>query len=201
MDQSKVWGLRRYATLLVVLGLHLALLTVLVMASRTRNISTASNQPVELLFFPPTHSPKIRAENSSPRRSSGDTAITIAPPVLDSPSLPPPTSTADGAASASASDGDGSGVDWAAEAHRAIQAFEIRNHHPSGNISMSGSSAEDKWWPWAQHRAGDRSKTASGDWIVWINSSCYQVTSVGRHAYTLGAALPATICPAQSSTP
>jgi hypothetical protein len=86
-------------------------------------------------------------------------------------------------------------VDWAAEARRAVQAFEIRSHQPSRNNSVSGSPAEDHWWPRVQHHAGDRFKTANGDWIVWINSSCYQVASSASLAGAPGATLPPTICP------
>ena len=70
----------------------------------------------------------------------------------------------------------GTAVDWAAEARRAVQAFDIRSHLPASNQSVSGSPAEDHWWPRRQHHAGDQFKTANGDWIVWINDSCYQLT-------------------------
>jgi hypothetical protein len=47
-------------------------------------------------------------------------------------------------------------VDWAAEARRALQAFEIRNREPAANNSVSRSSpAEQPWWP-AHRRAPAR---------------------------------------------
>jgi hypothetical protein len=191
MYQPKVWGLPRYVTLIVVLALHVALLAALVTASRTRTVSLSTNQPVELLFFLPANVPKIRSENSRPKRSNGDTAISIAPPALDStsPSLSP---------AATASDGNGSGIDWAAESRRALQAFEIRNHQPPASNSLSGSPAEDSWWPQARRHAGNPFKTASGDWIVWINASCYQVASSAANAYALGVMPPQTFCPGES---
>jgi hypothetical protein len=192
MDQPKVWGLPRYVTLLVVLALHLALLAALLMASRSRTISWPTNDSVELLFLPTANVPKIRSENSRPKRLSGDTAISIAPPAFDSASPAP---------SASASDGNGSGVDWAAEARRALQAFEIRKHQPPSDNTLSGSPAEDSWWPQARRHAGNPFKTATGDWIVWINASCYQVASSAANAYTLGAMLPPTVCAGESGTP
>lgn len=179
-------------TLLVVLTLHLALIAALVM-SQTGSLPTSTVHSVELLFLPPVHLPKVRSENAPPRRLSGDTAITIAPPALDSPSTSP--------AAGSSSDGSGSGVDWAAEARRALQAFEIRNHQPLSNKSVSSEPADDNWWPRARHHAGEQFKTANGDWIVWINASCYQVASSNLSAYALGTALPQTICPGQSGTP
>lgn len=191
MDEATGWGLSRYLALLVVLILHMALLAMLVMTSRTRSISASTTRPIELLFIPTANLPRIRSENSRPQRLSGDTVISIAPPVLDSSSLSPPTS---------GSDGNGSDVDWAAEARRALQAFEIRRHQPPASDSISGSPAEDHWWQRAPHHAGDQFKTANGDWIVWINSSCYQVAGAAPPAYAL-ATLPQTICPGESSTP
>jgi hypothetical protein len=103
-------------------------------------------------------------------------------------------------APASSSDGSGSGVDWAAEARRALHAFEIRNRQPSINNSISSKPGEDNWWPQALHHAGDQFKTANGDWIVWINTNCYQVASSGPSAYALDAWQPQTICHDPSGT-
>jgi hypothetical protein len=192
MDRSRVWGIPRYVTLLVVLALHMAMLAALMSASRTPLLSVSASPSVELLFLPPATIPKIRAENSRLRRLNGDIAITMAPPVLDSvlPALAPPAPAADG-------NGSGPGVDWAAEARRALHAFEIRAHQPPRNISVSGSPAEEHWWL-PRHQAGDQFKTASGDWIVWINASCYQLaTSAATSAP--GPTLPRTFCLHESS--
>jgi hypothetical protein len=176
---------------LAVLAVHAALLALLLSASRTLGISAAANQPVELLFLPPAKIPKVRAENLLPRRMNGDTAIWAPPPQLESDS--PSQSTAAG------SDGSGSGVDWKAEARRAVQAFEIRSHKPSSDYTMPGAAAEETWWPQARHRAGDKFKTANGDWIVWITESCYQVASSKVNAFAPGAAPPQTICPGDAN--
>jgi hypothetical protein len=193
MDRSRVWGLPRYVTLFVVLALHMALLAALMTASRNQPVSVSANESVELLYLPPPTIPKIRAENSRLRRLSGDTAITMAPPVLDSvlPAPSPPAVPADG-------NGSGPGVDWAAEARRAIHAFEIRTHQPPKNISVSGSPAEEHWWLPGRRHAGDQFKTASGDWIVWIDASCYQVATSATTS-VLGPSLPRTICLRESS--
>jgi hypothetical protein len=186
MDESNGWGLSRYVTLLVVVTLHLALLAALVMTSRTRGLPTAAVRSVGLLFLPLVNLPKVRSENARPRRLSGDTAVAIAPPILidvPSPSLPPRP--------ASSAEGSGSGVDWAAEARRALRAFEIRNYQPPISNSISSKPWEDNGWPQAQHQAGDRFKTANGDWIVWINASCYQLAGAGPKSYAL---VPQTIC-------
>lgn len=193
MDQSR-WGLRRYATLLVVTAAHAAVLWALWMGSRTINTAELANQSVELMYLPPAQMPKIRAENSLPRRLSADTPIPIAAPILESTATAP-------SAAASGSNGNGTGVDWRAEARRAVQAFEIRSNRPRSEYSMPGSAAAEVWWPHGRHFAGEQYRTASGDWVVWINASCYQVASAGANALTPGALLPQTICPNESEAP
>src|SRR6185312_7344984 len=169
MDQSRRWGLSRYVALLVVSGLHLAFLAALMTAPRTRQFAWSANESVELVYLAPASFPKIRAENFHPKRLRGDTRPSMQP-IL-------PGSTASSVSpSAAASEGDGSGVDWKAEARRAVHSFEIRSHPPQGNYSVSGSPADDEGRTRTQHNAGDRYKTASGDWIVWINSICYQIS-------------------------
>jgi hypothetical protein len=185
MDQSKVWGPPRYIALIVVLALHVAVVAALLMRSGALSITVPMNQPIELLLLPPASIPKIRSESAPPRRVSGDNAISLPPPVLDV------TSTA--RSPGSASDGNGSGVDWAAEARRALRAFEIRKHQPPSNSTVSRSPAEENWWPQVRHRAGDQFKTPSGDWIVWIDENCYQVAAAGSAAAP-GAVLSPTIC-------
>jgi hypothetical protein len=187
MHQSAGWGLQRYGTLVAVVALHLAVLAALLMFPRDRTtFAESANQPVELLYLPPARIPKIRFEDSRPRRLRGDTAIWIAPPAVDTASLTPSPGSA-------ATEGNDLGVDWKAEARRAVQAYEIRTRHPV-NTSLSGSPAEENWWPRTRHRAGDQYKTASGDWIVWISSSCYQVAGSSAGAYAVGMQIPQTVC-------
>ena len=185
MDESNRWGLPRYLTLIAVLILHTALLAMLIMGSRASTPLLPTNPPIELMVISPVTLPKICAENSSPR-FRGDTGISIAAPTLDSYSMSP---------SASGSQGSGSGVDWAAEARRAVRAFDIRSHQPPIHDSLSSSPADDHWWPRTPHHAGEQYKIANGDWIVWINASCYQVASSGSPSYTPDSILPQTICP------
>ena len=192
MDESSEWGPSRYTILVCVLALHLAVLALLIRASRSDSLSFATEQSVQLLYLPPVILPKVRAENTRPRRLSGATDIRVVVPEL-SLSLPP-------GQSSSASNGGGSGVDWAAEARRALQAYEIRSHRPASNPSVSGSPAEENWWPRARHYAGEQYKTANGDWIVWVNESCYQIAVSGPSTYAPGATPPQTICPGPPAT-
>ena len=193
MVQSRGWGLSRYVTLFVVLALHLAIFAALLLTSRPGEIAVPGNYPVELVYIPPASTPKIRTENAHPKPLKGDTSISIEPLMLGSIGTSQ-------APSASASNGDGSGVDWKAEARRAVQAFEIRNHEPESSDLVSGSPAEDQWWPRSRHSAGDQYKTADGDWIVWINPSCYQIAVAGTSPYA-GAMGPQTVCPGEPGMP
>jgi hypothetical protein len=191
MVESNRWGFPRYLTLFVVLSLHMALLALLIINSRTSMLLESTTVPIELMVISPATLPKIRAENSRPRLR-GDTGISIAAPILDSYSMTP---------SASGSEGSGSGVNWAAEARRAVRAFDIRSHQPPIHDSLSSSPADDNWWPQTPHHAGEQYKIANGDWIVWINASCYQVASSGSPAYTLDSNSPQTICPGKPGAP
>jgi hypothetical protein len=184
MGESNVWGAQRFVTLVVVLALHLAVFALLMMISPARNLAAPTNDSVDVMFFPPTKVPKVRFENARPQRLNADTAITATLPGLTAPSLSPPSS---------GTDGNGSAVNWAAEAHRAVQAVEIRRNHPA-NVAISSSPWSD-WWP---HHAGDRYKTESGDWIVWISANCYQVARWGPGA--IGSTPSQTFCPRKPDT-
>jgi len=185
MGESNVWGARRFVTLAVVLVLHLAILALLLMTSSSgRSPPASTDNSVEVMFFPPTKVPKVRFENARPQRVNADTALPVTLPGLTAPSLSPPSS---------GTDGNGSAVNWAAEAHRAVQAVEIRRNHPP-NVAISSSWTD--WWL-VEHHAGDRFKTESGDWIVWISASCYQIARWGPGA-SFGSPPPQTFCPRQS---
>ena len=186
MIEPKQWTVSRSATLSAVLIAHAALLAALLMMPRMRASPAVQASAVELMLLAPVNPPKARTTPAALRRLSGDSAITIAVPVPDSPSFPLSS------AAASPSMGDGSGVDWSAEARRALQAFEIRTSQLSSNKSVSGRPEDDNWLPNAQHRPGELLKTASGDWIVWIDANCYEIATAGPHE--VGAALPETIC-------
>ncbi len=187
MGEANHWGLARCAILLAVLLLHLALLAALLLSSRTGSPLPAA-QAVELLYLPPATLPPVRSQAPPPPRlSSGASLMMASAPVLASTSQ---------SAMPSSSIGSGSGVDWAAEARRALQAFEIRSHQPQGGNSVPIDPAEDNWWPRGRHRAGDQFKTPNGDWVVWVNDRCYQVAGLGSSAYAVGATPPQTVCPA-----
>jgi hypothetical protein len=173
----------------VVLALHLAVLALL-LAKSTRTILESTRHPIELVFLAPVKPPTVLVERLRPQRLSTDIKIALAPPVINSSLQTGPSS---------APDGRGSAVNWTAEAHRAVRAFEIRRDQTS-NSALSVSSSLDA--PGSrEHHAGDRYKTDSGDWIVWINANCYQVASWHPGAPALGAISPQTICRNQDPPP
>ncbi len=188
MDQSEGWGLRRYLALIAVLVLHLGVLLLLLLNSQTSVINQSTDEVVQLLSLPPKIPVKIYPEIPRPRRLNADEPISLTLSVPDLTSLSPPPS-------ASVADGRGRGVDWLAEKRRAVQAYEIRAHTPPTGEMLSGSPADEHWWPRSQHHAGEQFKTNSGDWIVWVSDNCYQVATAGPNPFTPGALLPLTVCP------
>jgi hypothetical protein len=194
MDQSESWGLPRYLALLAVLAVHVALLVLFLLVSKAPMIAGTVDDAVQLLVLPRTIPVKIFPERPRRRRLKADAPISLTPPVVDLTSLSPPPS-------ASIAEGNGRGVDWLAEARRAVQAYEIRSHQPPTRDSLSGSPAEEHWWPRSRHHAGEQYKTTTGDWIVWISDGCYQVASAGPNPNVPGALLPLTVCPGEAGAP
>jgi hypothetical protein len=180
----------RPAVLFIVLALHLAALALLLARSRTLNIAGAAEHPIELVVLAPVKPPKVTIDNTFPQHLSTNIAAALAPPALNSTSQSGP---------AFAPDGRGPAVNWTAEAHRAVRAFEIRTHQTT-NSALSVSSSLDVSGS-REHHAGDQLKTASGDWIVWINADCYQIASWHSDAPALGEISPKIICRKPAAAP
>ena len=192
MDQPTQWRSSQYLTLMLVLAVHAGLLAWLLRALKAPLTVQASSESIQLMTLSPQTLPKIRVESLRPWR-----------PVIGAPSFPPPlpgtapSIPADASLKSASKDG-GSGVDWQAEARRALQAFEIRSRQPANISSVSRTSAaEQPWWP--AHRPGDRYKTADGNWIVWVDSSCYRIATSSPSNDDAG--LPGTVCPGQADPP
>jgi hypothetical protein len=164
------------------LALHLATLA-LILANSRLTMAESAQHPVELMVLPPVKAPKLRVDNTRPQRLSTDIAVSLAPPLLNSSLQTGPSS---------APDGRGAAVNWTAEAHRAVRAYEIRRNQ-SANSALSVSSSLDELGS-REHHAGDQLKTASGDWIVWISDDCYQIASWRSNASASSAISPQTVC-------
>jgi hypothetical protein len=156
----------RLIALLVVLGCHLGLIALLVAESDSSKVGERADPPLELVYLPPVKYPQALADSAHPKHVNVNVGLALTPPSLDGSSLPAPLSQ---------NGGGGAGVNWAAEAHRAVKAFEIRRDQHV--IHSVGTSAWDGWLPVGEHHAGDKYRTESGDWIVWIDSNCYQIAT------------------------
>ncbi len=184
-DTRVGWKPSRYGALVVVLAVHLGIVAVLLLRPSAPLPLDSSSPPLEVVLLPQEVSPTPKSLASAlPRHLLADIGIAIAPPSLDAPAL---------AAPASQGGGDGSGVNWVAEAHRAVKAFEIRRDQQVMSYAFA-LSAEDAGVPGQKHHPGDRSRTENGDWIVWIDGNCYQVASWHDGAPPQDAAPPKTIC-------
>jgi hypothetical protein len=177
----------RYAAAAAVLAVHLVLIAALIMMPRTGQLATTTAKAVEVLFIAPAEPPKVRVTANLSRRGQ-HLALTVEPPVLESPSF------AASSAPASSANGESTGVDWGAEARRALQAFEIRNHQHSASQSVSGRPEDDRWPLRAQHHAGERFKTENGDWMVWVDANCYEIARAGSGTAAHVAPLTEPIC-------
>jgi hypothetical protein len=178
----------RYLTAAGVLAVHVALIAALMLAWRPGRLGSTAANAVQLVYLAPVAPPpQPRTPVANLRRRGGGMNMTVAPPAMDQASFP-------AAAVPGSSNGEGTGVDWAAEARRALQAFEIRHHQPAPNQSVSGGPEEEHWHPGKQHHAGEKFKNANGDWIVWIDANCYEIASAGSRAYAHVAPLTEPIC-------
>lgn len=171
MGEANPWGRSRFIILLAVVGIHVGLGLLLMMASRTRVVDLPSVYAIQVLLLPPVKAARVRAANLRPQRLRTDIALGLAPPDFSSSSQ---------SGNSAAPDGHGPAVNWAAEAHRALRAFEIRRDQPTGSAQSVSAPLEE--WSRAGHHAGDQFTTDDGDWLVWINADCYQVASWRAHA-------------------
>ena len=176
----------RPTILIVVVMFHLGVLALLLGVFQTPIRVVSAAPPIELVFLKPVTERKVRADNNQPPRVASNVAIDIADDIG-----PPVATAAMQAGTSSAADGQGSGVNWIAEAHRAVRAYEIRNSQTNNRALSVSSSLDERGF--GEHHAGDRSKTESGDWIVWINADCYQIASWHSDA-SVETAIPQTIC-------
>jgi hypothetical protein len=170
--------------------MHLGVVALLLMGSRPPPPHPSPAPAIEVMFLPPPKMPTARADGAHLQRLKIDMGISLAPPSLDSSWQ---------SAAAGGSDGGTPGVNWIAEAHRAVKAFEIRRDQQVTHETL-GISLWDSWLARQPHHAGERVRTDNGDWIVWINSDCYQVAHwhAGRPEE---AEPPTTTCVGADSAP
>ncbi len=147
------------------LALHLGVVALLLMERRSPPSFPSADPAIEVMILPPLKMPTARADGAHLQRLKIDIGMSLAPPSLDASWH---------SASAGGSDGGTPGVNWAAEARRAVKAFEIRRDQQVTHGTL-GISLWDSWLARQPHHAGERLRTDNGDWVVWIDSDCYQV--------------------------
>ena len=150
---------------MAVMALHLAIVALLCMGSHSVPGFPPAAAGIEVMILPPPKLPTARADGAHLQRMKIDVGISLAPPSLDASWQ---------SEAAGGSDGGTPGVNWAAEARRAVKAFEIRRDQQVTHDTL-GISLWDSWLARQPHHAGERLRTDNGDWIVWIDSDCYQV--------------------------
>jgi hypothetical protein len=168
---------------LVVLACHLGVIALL-LESTSSKVGAGVDAPLELIYLPPVKFPQALADTAHPKHVNVDVGLALTPPSLDGSSLPAPVSQ---------NGGGGAGVNWTAEAHRAVKAFEIRRDEHVVHSAL-GTSPWDGWLPVGEHHAGDKYRTESGDWIVWLDSNCYQIASWRDGTPVRDENPPQTIC-------
>src|ERR1700683_2508428 len=158
------WGRSRYAALLVVLALHVALLTGFIIAAKTRLLTTPAAPPIELLILRQNPAPTIPPPPTLQDRSKKVAATPLAPPP-DALTVVTPNSTSDIA---------GPPVDWSQEAHNA--AASIAKGAPALKDTIPAPPSNSPFAAPPAHHKGEQIPTADGRWIVYVSDDCYQVS-------------------------
>ncbi len=189
MRESTFYRAPRFITLIAVVALHMALIALLFTAGGVQR-GPVSYQPLELVYIPAVPPPPVRAESGRPPRLRADIALSLVSPMNTS---------APSVIISSGTGNRGLGVDWLAEAHRAVRAYEIRRDQPS-DTALSGKSPAGDGLEQQGHHEGDQYKTDTGDWIVWIDAHCYKVASWHSMDPTSNADPAKIVCPKKSET-
>lgn len=197
MTRSRQWARTRLTALIAVLLLHAGFLFIglrLPPAEERTPLPVQVEPSLQVVLIPPTAYPQLKLQVAIARPFGGNASITVEPPHLDGNAI-----TASPGPEAAVT-GSRDGVDWAAEARREMQAMEIRRNRNPGINTVSMRLGEDYWIQHAKHFPGDRLKTESGDWLVWLSDDCYQIATAAPTQATTDMIVHRSICrdPAQT---
>ena len=163
MDARQRWERPRIIALLAVLALHVAVLTGLVIAAKTRIRTTAAAPPIELLILPQNPTPTIPPPPTLPDRRKKVPATPLAPqPDALTVVTPDATSVV------------GPPIDWSQEAHNA--AASIAKGAPALNDTNPALQSNSPFAAPPAHHKGEQIPTEDGRWIVYVTDDCYQVS-------------------------
>lgn len=191
MEERQGWGRSRYAALLGVLALHVAVLTGLLNAAKTRLRATPAAIPIELLVLPQNVAPTAPPTPTSSDRRKKHTAAPLPPPP-DALNAITPNSTSDVA---------GPQIDWSQEAHNAAENIARGATAPDETKPSALSNS-----PFAEppaHHKGEQIPTADGRSMVFVSDNCYQLSKDITHitnATNTGVAIQ-TYCNRRSKEP
>jgi hypothetical protein len=163
MHAPQRWGRSRYLAFFVVLALHGALLTGLMIAAKTRFLTTPAAPPIELLILPQNVVPTLPPPPTLSDRRKKVAATPLSPP-LDALTVVTPNSTSEVAGP----------IDWSQEAHNA--AASISRSAPALHDTIPAPSSTSPFAAPPAHHKGEQIPTADGRWIVYVSDDCYQVS-------------------------
>jgi hypothetical protein len=167
MEEQQGWGRSRYAALLGVLALHVAVLTGMLIAANTR--TTPAAIPIELLVLPQNVAPTVPpTPTSSDRRKRVTAALRSPPPDALTVTTPNPTSEVAGPL-----------VDWSQEAHNVAE--NIARTVPALDETKPFARSDSPFAEPSAHHKGEQIPTADGRWMVFVSDNCYQLSKEITH--------------------
>lgn len=169
MEERQRWERSRYAALLGVLALHVAVLTGLLIAAKTRLRAVPAAIPIELLVLPQNVAPTAPPTPTSSDRRKKHTAAPLPPPP-DALTAVTPNSTSDVARTQ---------IDWSQEAH--IVAANIARGAPALDETKPFARSNSPFAEPPAHHKGEQIPTADGRWMVFVSDKCYQLSKEITH--------------------
>ena len=183
MNKASAWKPRRYLILALVLILHAALITLFLSLSH-QTASKRRMPALEVFFLPSKDLRKITPDSGlqlpsriiAPSRTFN--AISIA---LPKSNVSNPISE------------ERPKVDWVEEARRTAESA-VREKPDSAIKQESNSVQAPSAFVQPNHYKGEQTRLDTGQWMVWINEHCYQITSPSVDANGQLGSLPETVC-------
>ena len=191
MKKRQRWGRSRYAALLGVLALHVAVLTGLIIAAKTHLPKEPAVIPIELRVIPPNPAPTTPPPQTLAERRKKVSAAPVP--------LPPEALTA--ITPDSTSEIAGPAIDWSQEAHDV--AAKIAKGSPDLEATQRPALSNSPFATPSAHHKGEQIPTADGRWMVFVSEDCYQLSKGITHitnATNTGVAIQ-TYCNRKSKEP
>ena len=162
--ESKHQHPRRLIVLIVVGALHFAIVTLLILSSKTR-LALPRASPIELIYLPsnvvPEKPPAVSVVQKNEKRTTRLEMVATAPTLPSSLTVATPPENAN----------PPQPIDWAQQAQSVATESASRGLTPS----VSDPVGKSPFAPAPAHHAGEEFVTTGGDRAVFINEHCYQV--------------------------